>query len=521
MEAHQKTALAHQLIRKGVSQLRVTAVAILLSAITHCAFAQKPDPPVFKFITNDLTNGHITLGWNRSPSPDSLIFGYIIYHLETDQLGNLAYIAIDSVGSNVFTYTDVNVDGSLRSETYKMATKGKTEPSKLTDLHTSMWGITQYDSCKATLNIRWTRYIGWGNRIKHYYVYSSKGAQNFNPNSLVKIATVAGTDTSYALTNATENEWYHFAILAVKDDVDSISSWSNHFSKFTHMPIPPDKLAFDSLISLDTQVRLRYTIDSQTEVSNFEIFRSDNLANLFDTVHTFSDKFETEFTDPNLAKGRTYYYYLTATNACGNVVAKSDTVRSESLTIRNAGEQNYLFWLPYPSQGGTYSYSVWRKTSIDPDFVELASNLTDETYTDDLTTLNGQNIQPEVCYRIEANWQKGAIQTISQSQVKCAVLVPDIIMPDAIDPLSEMVNSTTNKRRNRFEPIIGFEADFTLQVFDRNGKLLYDGNAGWDGRINHGEFVRPGSYIYMIKVTLPNGKVIEKNGTVNVVYRKQ
>ncbi|HUW07737.1 MAG TPA: hypothetical protein VMW01_15920 [Williamwhitmania sp.] len=521
MEAHQAQAWVRRLNKKVTNQIRVTAVALLLSAITQCAFAQKPDPPVFKYITNNLTTGRITLGWNRSPSPDSLIFGYIIYHLETDQLGNMAYIAIDSVASNVFTYTDINVDGSLKSETYKMATKGKTEPSKLTDLHTTMWGITQYDSCKATLNIRWTRYIGWGNRIKHYYVYSSNGAQNFNPSSLVKIATVAGTDTSYALTNATENEWYHFAILAVKDDVDSISSWSNHFSKFTHMPLPPATLAFDSLVSLDTKVRLHYNIDSQTEVTNFEIFRSDNLANLFSNIHTFSDKFEVEFTDQNLARGRTYYYYLTATNACGNVVAKSDTARSESLTIRNAGEQNILFWLPYPSQGGTYSYSVWRKTSVDPDFIELANNLSIETYTDDLTSLKGQNMAPEVCYKIEAHWQKNNIQTISQSQVKCAVITPDIIMPDAIDPLSEMINPTTNKRRNRFEPIIGFTADFTLQVFDRNGKLLYDGTTGWDGRINHGEFARPGSYIYLLKVTLPNGDVVEKNGTVNVVYRKQ
>jgi hypothetical protein len=521
MEAKQNQLRVRQLISKILNQKKVFTITLLLTITTFCAQAQKPDPPVFRYISNDLTSGQITLGWNRSPSPDSLIFGYYIYRLQTDLLGNQGYILIDSTNASTFSYTDIYVDGSVKTESYKMATKGKTEPSKLTDYHTTMWATNKYDSCKAVLNIRWKKYYGWGNRIKHYYVYSSKGVQSFNPGSLVKIATVSGTDTSYALTNATENEWYHFAILAVKDDADSISSWSNHFSKFTHMPLPPTSLGFDSLISLDTQVRLRYSIDNQTEVSNFEIFRSDNTSNLFSNIHSFTDKFEVEFTDQNLAKGRTYYYYLTATNACGNVVATSDTARSESLTIRNEGLLNYLFWLPYPSQGGTYSYSVWRKTSLDADYIQIASNLSVETFTDDLTPLKSQNPEPEVCYRIEAEWNKGIYHTISQSQIKCAVIIPDITMPDAIDPLSEMINSTTNKRRNRFEPIIGFTADFTIQIFDRNGILLYDGTTGWDGRINHGEFVKPGAYIYRVKVNLPNGNAIEKNGTVNVVYRKQ
>ena len=201
-------------------------------------------------------------------------------------------------------------------------------------------------------------------------------------------------------------------------------------------------------------------------------------------------------------------------------MAKSDTARSEIVSIRNEGETNYLSWPDYPKGSGSVTYSVWRKSSIDPTFVDIASNLNTAVYTDDVTSLFGQNVTPEVCYRIEAKWQKGSLQTVSQSQISCISLVPEIQMPNAIDPLSESVNQKTNKRRNRFEPITGFAVDFSLQVFDRNGRILYDGNTGWDGRVNQGEFVKPGSYIYILKVTLPSGKVLQKSGNVNVVYSK-
>ena len=35
---------------------------------------------------------------------------------------------------------------------------------------------------------------------------------------------------------------------------------------------------------------------------------------------------------------------------------------------------------------------------------------------------------------------------------------------------------------------------------------------GIDVTINQGEFVKPGSYIYVVKVKLPSGKVLEKSG---------
>lgn len=505
----------------GLQQLLLWMLFVCISLpLSAQTIDPKPDPPVFKSISPDLSTGVITLRWDRSPSPDSLIKGYIIYKLEKDNLGNISFNSIDTVDANTFTYIDPTVDANSKQESYKMATKGKTEPSKLTDPHKTMWVTTQYDSCKATLNIKWTRYIGWGNRVKRYEIYAITGNQAFNAGALQKIGSTPYTDTTFAFTPAVENEHYHYAVKAINENDEAVISWSNHTYKFTQMPIAPTTMVFDSLLSSNQTVRLRYTIDSQTGVSNFEIFRSENIFGIFTSAHIFTDKLENEYTNSGLARGKTYYYYIIARNACNNIVAKSDTARSEIVSIRNEGETNYLSWPDYPKSSGSVSYSVWRKSSIDPTFVEIAGNITTEAYTDDVTSLFGQNVTPEVCYRIEAKWQKDNLQTVSQSQISCVSLVPDIQMPNAIDPLSESVNPNTNKRRNRFEPITGFAVDFSLQVFDRNGRILYDGNAGWDGRINQGEFVKPGSYIYILKVTLPSGKVLEKSGNVNVVYSK-
>jgi len=516
--------MKHLTTLAGKKGLQLMLLGAFFACLTQELRAQtpdpKPDPPKFKVISPDLNSGNITLRWEQGTSPDSLVKGYIIYRLQTDNIGNKSFIAIDSVDQTIYSYIDVNVDANVMQESYKMAIKGKKDPSALTDPHKTMWATTKYDSCSATLKILWTRYIGWGNRIKRYHVFASTGIENFNSGALVKIATVSGTDTTYSITDATENEHYHFAILAVKDETDSISSWSNHIYKNTRMPIAPATMVFDSLVSTDGAVRLRYTIDNQTDISNFEIFRSDNIFGPFNSAHLFTDKLENEFTDNGLVRGRTYFYFMVAKNACNNVVARSDSARSQMVSVRNAGEINYLFWQAYPPFGGSVSYSVWRKTSIDPSFVQIADNLTTETYTDDVSSLSGQNATPEVCYRVEAHWTKETLVTTSQSQVNCMSIVPEITMPNAIDPLSEMVNSGTDKRRNRFEPIARFVLVFSLQVFDRNGRVLYDGSTGWDGRVNGGEFVKPGSYIYFLKVTLPNGTVLEKSGSVNVVYTK-
>jgi gliding motility-associated-like protein len=61
-----------------------------------------------------------------------------------------------------------------------------------------------------------------------------------------------------------------------------------------------------------------------------------------------------------------------------------------------------------------------------------------------------------------------------------------------------------------------FMADIKLEVYDRNGMLLYHGTDGWDGRYN-GHFVDPDTYYYMIYYPDRNQKIHTKKGYITLV----
>lgn len=61
-----------------------------------------------------------------------------------------------------------------------------------------------------------------------------------------------------------------------------------------------------------------------------------------------------------------------------------------------------------------------------------------------------------------------------------------------------------------------FMSDMDLQIFDRNGILLYKGSNGWDGTYN-GKNVDPDTYFYLIKYTNSQGQVQNKKGYITLV----
>ena len=61
--------------------------------------------------------------------------------------------------------------------------------------------------------------------------------------------------------------------------------------------------------------------------------------------------------------------------------------------------------------------------------------------------------------------------------------------------------------------------EISLQIFNRWGQSLYEfagPKASWDGNTAQGQSVPGGTYFYFVKATGFDGKIIEKNGTVNL-----
>lgn len=61
-----------------------------------------------------------------------------------------------------------------------------------------------------------------------------------------------------------------------------------------------------------------------------------------------------------------------------------------------------------------------------------------------------------------------------------------------------------------------FMKDVDLQIFDRNGTILYKGLEGWDGRYK-GRFVDPDTYFYLMYFTDPKNKLLTRRGFITVV----
>ena len=134
---------------------------------------------------------------------------------------------------------------------------------------------------------------------------------------------------------------------------------------------------------------------------------------------------------------------------------------------------------------------------------EVGSPTTYEWFCDgrsfDVTSVNKTTYLPESTSEYTVLASDGVCPSASSS------IVLEVKLPTAFTPyLADGFNDH-------------FMHGFSLEVFDRYGQKVFEGDNGWDGRKgDSSEFVDPGVYFY--KVSMKNGRV--EKGTVEVVLNK-
>ncbi|HSW67422.1 MAG TPA: gliding motility-associated C-terminal domain-containing protein [Bacteroidales bacterium] len=151
-----------------------------------------------------------------------------------------------------------------------------------------------------------------------------------------------------------------------------------------------------------------------------------------------------------------------------------------------------------------------------------ASGISEAVFDDDLSSFKGHDPLYKIIFKyfieaIERRPDNSGI-TFVRSREAIIEILPDVIMPTAIAPNSSISNN--NRSRNIFEPIISFDAKYTLTIYDRWGGIIYYGNQGWNGQNKNGEYVKEGTYIYRLVITTDNSGDVIKEGSVSVVYPK-
>jgi gliding motility-associated-like protein len=138
------------------------------------------------------------------------------------------------------------------------------------------------------------------------------------------------------------------------------------------------------------------------------------------------------------------------------------------------------------------------------------------TYTDELDIRNEGEVF--TCYRVLANikitYPDGSFSfTQSQSNKDCATQGSNIHVPNAL---------SANGVNNKFRPIIVFGRSinsYNMKIYDRYGAQIFESKDlynAWDGT-KDGQPIKQGMYVYFIRYQGPDGKWIERKGTVMLV----
>ena len=127
------------------------------------------------------------------------------------------------------------------------------------------------------------------------------------------------------------------------------------------------------------------------------------------------------------------------------------------------------------------------------------------------TFVNAQSNIAERKYRVIA-YKQGANEITSMSNETTVTPNMAIYVPNSFTPNGDGINETFGAYSEGVK-------DFTLQVYDRWGAMIFESNdisKRWDGMYK-GQIAQQGSYVYKIQAKAINGRILTKKGTVNLI----
>lgn len=494
----------------------------------------KPLPPTVQVLTLDPATGIPTITWTPPsfnplhPNPQ----GFIIY---VPREGNIYYPGegwqeIDTVSASTFTYTHLSGSGLNSRTDYTVASLGPNEPSQIAAHHGSIHLTVAYDSCGNKLNVAWGHYFGWGNRIENYKIYMGETP---NWNTFNHIGTVAGNQTIYFHPIDADREYYLY-VEAKKLDSE-LRTRSNRVFVSTKVSKRPAFMFIDSILAGDRQIDLHFRIDNSTEYRRFAVVRweqPDSMASIFSAKRLFEFSepttiFYSDTTDSWAARSRPFYYKINAYDGCNRLKAITNLTNSVTIKGFTRGLNANITWDKlYSAKGNTITYKLYRSYSnpnpSTPVLIHEVVNPTETVFLDNLSQFEGLGYLPKFCYYVEAyeHLDGPEVYRISRSRNLCIEVTPNIIIPNALDPLSRIMRAGV--ARNVFAPTITFDSSYKLIIYNRWGGIVYEGlDTGWNGRLPNGELAKEGSYIYRLEVFIEGGRMISKTGSLTVIYGPQ
>ena len=464
-------------------------------------------PEIAILQTASINGNAIEINWLPSPSPET--YGYIIFRNTA-----LGTVSLDTI-YGATSYIDNNAFPNDQSETYFVVALDECgNTSIFNDSHSTIFLTQMVAICDQAINLNWNLYDGWVSGIEKQEIWLS-----IDGGAPTLAAALSGTTTSYVFENALDIENYCFFIRATE-------MGSNLMVNSNEVCVTPDvvqkmkNLVLKNVnVLLDGSVELTWNWNSDAEIQSVEILQN-NTNNAFTILNSFaaptslgnSDNFIDAISDPTTGK---IFYKIQTTDDC-DTLAFSNYGSTIHLTGTAQDDlTNFINWTAFDIKNATVEdYSIYRMVGGSVSFLETVSAGT-TTYVDAVNPEKEE--ESNVCYFVIANaivtLPDGSTESIeSSSNIDCVEQLSNIIAPNAFAPQG---------RNQIFKPFIVFgeTVNYRFMVYNRWGELLFETknkSEGWNGKYK-GKIQPMGAYVFHVKITQMNGRVIEEQGVFTLL----
>ncbi|MCB9230712.1 MAG: PKD domain-containing protein [Bacteroidia bacterium] len=462
-----------------------------------------PDvPPILMATVLDNTSDSIS--WRAYTEPD--FSHYVLYRESFVNSG--VWIAIDSFFNwTDTTYTDQPLNTLDLSYCYKL------QVVDICGIRSSLANSPKHCTinleAQGALNssvLNWSAYVGWSNGVLEYDVYR---VQSYSQANTLFLGSVPGNVTTFVDTNIVCYESYCYRVRARENGGFNETAWSD-----TSCATPiyePNQLPLEvvnATVENNNSVRVNWKPAPVPNPMILFLEKSLNGTN-WNQIGTFPPSVLTYLDTDVSVNERSYYYQLYFIDSCGDVSPYGNHGRSILLEVELVATSPFLHWNPYSEWANDvdfYEIEVFNDLTQQWQYVDQVPGSKTE-YHDKITDLD----QPIYCYRVRAHELAGNL-SFSLSNEACVPVGPTLYAPSAFSPNGDGTN-------DRFYIYGHFVANFSVQIYDRWGELIYesyDMYEGWDGKFK-GKDCQEEVYTYVTRGEGYDGTEIELAGTVTLI----
>lgn len=465
------------------------------------------DPPVIPIESIDVAGGKCLLKWKLPVTTKQL--SYIIYRSTPN-----GTIPIDTV-SNTDSYLDQSSNPLLKPEAYYILALDPCGNASIFDKpHFSIFSEIAIDTCKRSLDIKWSPYENWINGVQEYQVWVG-----LNGSAPAPVATTLPSVRTYTVQDLNDGDKFCIFIRAVQA-LNGITASSNEHC-FDVKIVQPVKWLQPYAVSVlpDNSIDLKWSWNTSAEIKSAEIFSSSGSKNIYDlTGFSFTfplSKLNTfNYTGKNPALSSVNFKIKT-TDLCNTVVESSPIGSIFLKGTANQDKSNTLSWsFQEPTDVTILEYEV---NKIINGVETIGGTITNGIgeFSDKVDIDNPY--EEKICYYITARVRvklgdSSVVEDIIRSNTVCVNQFATLIFPNALIP---------DGLNNEFKPVSVFaqNAVYSLVIYDRWGQKVFetnDINKAWKGKKNN-DALPAGMYVYLAKLIQPNGRVEEKKGEVMLI----